>query len=333
MRVGIQNKGILDLSVVRGVGSYVTMLLEGLATFGKKYDLLLDQQTYDVLLHPGFFPYGQLDLNTESKNVVVVHDLIPLKYAEHYPAGIRGVWRWFQNRNKLRSCDGLITDTEVVKKEIVQKVGVPTNRIRVIYPAVKNIFYQQPKKIEYPPEFESLPPKFLLYVGDVTWNKNLVTLARAVQESNTTIVLVGKALVQRDSINHPWQRSFKEFVSLTQNDKRFIFLGYVPDELVMSLYRRAVATVLPSYDEGFGLPWLEAALCGAPVILSKIPVFEEITRGTSVYINQHDAHSCAQTLGELFFNKPPVLSQQTKQAKSFSQEAFIKGLSDYLHQL
>lgn len=326
MRVGIYTKGIVDLSIVRGVGSYVTMLIEAIEQFGDTYDIQLSHHHYDVLIHPGFFPYSVLELEPHIKNILVIHDLIPLKYPGHFPAGWRGVWKWFRNKYKVRSCAGVITDTEVVKKEITKYIGLSQDKIRVVYPAAKKLFYSSiSSKIE-DSLFAILPEKYVLYVGDVTWNKNLENLAYAVQKSNATLVLVGKALSQQDTASHPWQRSFKSFLEIVKNDKQFIFLGYVPDEQVMYLYQHALCTILPSYDEGFGLPWLEASLAGSPMVVSKIPVFEEITHGVSIYCDPHSVTSIAHVLEGAYTRQgyKAILQEQHTRAKTFSQNAFLK---------
>jgi glycosyltransferase involved in cell wall biosynthesis len=334
MRVGIHNKGILDLSVVRGVGSYISMMLEALEQYGGRYHLQLDQNRYDILIHPGFFPYTNIDLDDKKKNVVVIHDLIAIKYPRFFPAGWKGKWKWFHNSRHLKKCDAFITDSHVVQRQIVEWLRVPETKVNVVYPAAKKIFYNPGKLHENFIQSAKLPTRYAVYVGDVTWNKNLITLARAVQEANITLVLVGKALAQRDSTSHPWQRSFRRFLTITENDKRFVFLGYVPDEQVVSLYQHAAFTVLPSYDEGFGLTWLEASLVGSPVIVSKIPVIEEITQGSSVYCDPTNVQSLAQVMGELYFNDARGnLTKQVKQAKTFTQEAFVKNLSECLHRL
>lgn len=335
MRVGIHNKGILDLSIVRGVGSYVTMLVEALEQYGKKYDLHLDQEHYDVLIHPGFFPFTALELDSNTRNVLVVHDLIPLKHAAHFPAGWRGVWKWFRNKRKIRSCDLIITDTRVVKQEIVRYTRVPERKVSVVYPAAKKLYYEQNKEQLRGQFSVAIPDKYALYVGDVTWNKNLENLARAIQESNVPLVMVGKALTQRDTISHPWQRSFARFLRLVENDKRFIFLGYVPDEQVADLYRHSACTILPSFDEGFGLPWLEGSLMNTPIIVSKIPVFEEITADTSIYIDPADVHEMATAIGSIFTKEfdQSRLQKQYKRAAAFSQEAFVKSLAAALESI
>jgi len=334
MRIGIHNEGILDLSIVRGVGSYVTMMLEALEQYGSRYNIQLDQSNHTVLIHPGFVPYSRLQLDQKKKNVVVIHDLIPIKYPRYFPAGWRGVWKWYQNSHELHKSTSFITVTHVVQQEISDRLHIPLSKINVVYPAAKKIFYSPKKPIGNFVQASKLPLKYALYVGDVTWNKNLETLARAVQEANITLVLVGKALTQRDNIRHPWQRSFCKFLSITKGDKRFIFLGYVPDEQVVSLYQHAACTVLPSYDEGFGLPWLEASLVGSPVIVSQIPVMEEVTQGVSVYCDPTNVHSLAQTMGEIYFNGGSKnISKQLKRAKTFSQEAFVKSLAESLQKL
>ena len=109
MRVGIHTKGILDLSVVRGVGSYISMLMEAIEQFGDKYDVQISKDNYDVLVHPGFFPYGVLEIDPHSKNVLIIHDLIPLKYPSYFPAGWQGMWKWFINKHKVQSFCGCLS--------------------------------------------------------------------------------------------------------------------------------------------------------------------------------------------------------------------------------
>ncbi|OMQ15483.1 hypothetical protein A7K94_0209125 [Modestobacter sp. VKM Ac-2676] len=65
------------------------------------------------------------------------------------------------------------------------------------------------------------------------------------------------------------------------DDRRFRFVGGVSDAGLRWLYENCRLFVFPSLDEGFGLPVVEAAVCGAPMLLSDIPAFRELAPGAS----------------------------------------------------
>lgn len=334
MRLWVEGLETRDLSLVRGIGSYGRMVVEAVERHGRRHNLLLDKAQPEVVLHPGFTPYGSLRINSKATNILVIHDLIPLKYPRHFPAGIKGSWVLARNKRRLSEYAGFITDSQVVKEDIIRFLGVSENRVEVVYPAAKRIF-ETGDGHELPDSVTGLlPPRFMLYVGDITWNKNLKRLALAVRRVNLTLVMVGKALVSRQPLKHPWLKDFAEFKKITEGDKRFISLGYLDDGMLVKVYRRATVVVLPSIDEGFGLTWLEASLLGTPVVLSHIPVLREISRDTSVYVDPYSVSSIAGGLEELYYgDKKKICQRQRERAKEFRQEKFAARLSVSLKKL
>src|SRR5262249_31319378 len=149
-------------------------------------------------------------------------------------------------------------------KECIGRVlGVPAWRIRVLYEAASRQFRH----------LNGAGPArepFLLYVGGISPNKNLSTLIRAfhglrTRRPNARLVLVGD--YQSDGFKSCYAELKQMAISLGLDD-RVQFTGYVPDEDLVAMYNRAGAFVMPSFDEGFGLPAVEAMACGAPVIVS-----------------------------------------------------------------
>lgn len=340
-------------SAVRGIGRYLQILKENFSNEWI-FSSHLPPNPYPltpVFINP-FFNFLQHPLTMKriaKKQIAVIHDLIPLKYPSHFPPGIRGSIYILLNKLALQNYDLIITDSEASKVDIIDILGIQENRIKVIYPCLPKVFVSyglgvmsyKEKKIKDPPN-PYLTPNFCLYVGDATWNKNLIALARAIKLANVNCVFVGKvfknltvddrglkvgvedrestiennppsiinhqhlpSIFNRLSSNkfHPWQSELKEFYELIKDDKHFIFAGFVPDSELIKLYQQALFNILPSRDEGFGFSWLESANFGCPSLLSDIPVLREISGGNAIFFDPENPQDIADKIKEITSNK------------------------------
>jgi len=180
-------------SKVRGVGRYLQILKENFPKW--QYSSNIKHQTSNTFIHP-FFNFLQKPKTLKriaKKQIAVIHDLIPLKYPSKFPAGIRGNFNIFLNKLALKNYDLIVTDSEASKKDIIQILKIPEEKVKVIYPCLPKIFTnpKQPISTSFN-QFQQFSTNFCLYVGDATWNKNLVNLARAIKIANVTCVFVGK---------------------------------------------------------------------------------------------------------------------------------------------
>jgi len=332
MKIKISDKQNL-LSKKRGIGSYQQMLKEAISRYGEKNNLQLVDKEADVELITDFNFFLKNTCFSSKPTVVIIHDIIPLKYPRYFPAGLKGWFNWQLNLNKIKKLRGIITDSVVVKKELVDKFKLNNKQIKVVYPAAKAI-YEKPPLVPVPSFSSKIPKSFFLYNGDVTWNKNLPRLAKAIKKTKFTLVLTGAALINRKNLSHPWHKSFVSFLKEVDDNPNFIFLGYVKDSELIWLYQKAKAVVLPSIEEGFGLPWLEASLLGTPVIISKTAVTEEITKGVSYFVNPLEVSSLAEALEKAFSNKETrLIVKQQNQAYFYSQKRFVVSLKTALQNL
>lgn len=322
-------------SAVRGVGRYLQILKENFPEWiYVNNDAVIRFGIGDIFINP-FFNFLQPPLTMRrlaKKQIAVVHDLVPLKYPKHFPAGIKGNINIYLNKLALRNYDLVVTDSEASKKDIIGILRLPENIIKVIYPCLPQSFL----KIKDSGLNENLKLKiknFILYVGDATWNKNLVNMARAIKIADVGCVFVGKVFnkdgLNKDSLyRNPWQRELKQFVEETRDDKRFIFPGFVNDAKLFNYYQQASVNLLLSRDEGFGFSWLEAANFSCPTLLSDIPTLTEISDGKALFVNPENPNEIAKKIDNILLEKSlrkKVGEAAYERSRFFSSEKFKDG--------
>ena len=336
------------LSSVRGIGRYLQILKEN---FSDEFNFInftnFTNLKDSVFINP-FFNFLQPPLTLKrlaKKQIAVIHDLIPLKYPSHFPAGIKGSIYILLNKLALKNYDLIITDSEASKSDIINILKIKSEKLRVIYPCLPKIFTEsQNSKVKTQKynskvksntttfDFSLLTSNFCVYVGDATWNKNLVNLARTIKIADVNCVFVGKVFEKlktvfiKDSLySNPWQREFKQFIELTKGDKRFIFAGFIPDLELFKLYEQTSVNLLLSRAEGFGFSYLEAANFSCPSLLSDIPVLKEISAGNALFADPKNPTDIAEKIKEI--NSDKILRNKIgvdakKRSEYFSKEKF-----------
>lgn len=326
-----------EQSKVRGIGRYLQVLKENISdtvTFTADIKRIPKQS---IFVNP-FFNHLQKPLQigrVAHKQIAVIHDLIPLKYPQHFPIGLKAVWYKFLNNWALKSYDYIVTDSISSKTDIVKLLNIPEKKVLVIYPTVSRIFFphlnenqtdhhpfhteanqtvQEYTQFEWAQFSQNEKIKgltdYVLYVGDATWNKNLVNIAKAIKIANIPCVFVGKIfdslpsiLTQPASQVHPWQKELYNFAKEVQGDARFIFPGYVSDVELLQLYKQAKVNILMSLDEGFGFSFVESAYMSTPSVLSSTPILREIAKESAFFAYPVDPKDIAQKIVELFYDK------------------------------
>ena len=309
MKVAIDVSPLQTGHKVRGVGFYLEHLKNALVKYYPQNNYLFfqegDQIPKDVeLVH---FPYFEpfflaLPLYKRYKTVVTVHDLTPIVFPSAFPRGLKGELKWQMQKFSLKKADAIITDSQSSKRDVVRYAGVRENKVHVVYLSAGEEFTKL--KTENPilkiREKYKLPEKFLLYVGDVTWNKNLPRLLDAVLKTDYTLVMVGKNLANENyDRNNPWNHDLNRVNEIvkeqeTNTRNQFIRLGFVETEDLVKIYNLATAFIMPSLYEGFGLPILEAMSSGCPVITSKEGSLKEVANDAAFFVDAYDMEDIAK---------------------------------------
>jgi len=271
----------------RGIGFYTERLHKNLEKINQKDSefTLIPFSTKlpkaDIYHFPAFSPFFfSFPLPLVTKSILTIHDLIPIEHPAHFPAGIRGNIKWQTQRLFLPFAKHIITDSNTSKSSIVKHTGVKKERISIIYLAADETFKpikdgSELKKIK---DKYELPEKFVLYVGDMNWNKNVLLLAQTCIDQDLPLVIVGKQAVANDiEVMHPWNIELVKFQMLAKEYPHLIkCLGFVKTNDLALLYNTATVLVHPALAEGFGLPVLEAMQSGCPVIVSNCSSLPEI---------------------------------------------------------
>ncbi len=234
----------------------------------------------DVFFFSSVFSY--FPLLRPVPTLLGVHDTIADKNPQFAFASSRQRLFWKAKvKLALAQADTVVTVSDYSKQSIERVLRIPPHRIRVLYEAASPCFRRVPAPSPSEP--------FFLYVGGISPNKNLTTLIRAfhgLQPSRKAhLVLVGD--YQSDGFKSCYTE-LHELVKQLGLEQEVRFAGYVPDPELVSMYNQACAFVMPSFDEGFGLPAVEAMACGAPVIVSSGNSLAEITGGAGIVVDPHD---------------------------------------------
>lgn len=251
-------------------------------------DVLVCTDPQAIAIAPGF------------RTVAVLYDLVPLRFANQYlprTALISRASYEFQLR-QIRRAHHLIAISEASRRDAIELLGIPPNRISVAYLAVDRERFK-PSDSAYAREqmarSYSIERPYFLYVGGFDDRKNLRRLVHAfsrVAASNDTVLAIAGTLGRLG------EQLRTEMAELPSAD-RIRWLGYVPEDDLPMLYTGALALAFPSIYEGFGLPVLEAMSCGTPVLTSPTSSLPEVAEDAALYANPYSIDEIAAGLRRL----------------------------------
>ncbi|HZF38619.1 MAG TPA: glycosyltransferase family 1 protein, partial [Blastocatellia bacterium] len=253
--------------------------------------------------------------------VVTIHDLsLYTQSHTHEAANVKRGKRRMPIMARLASL--IIAPSEWTRREIVERLRVSSEKVRVIYEAAR----EGMKPL--PPHFcqgvldkYQIRPPYLLYVGTIEPRKNLLTLIRAYDELLRTTPLRPQ-LVLAGGRGWLCDEVFKLAEDLKLQDQVH-FTGYVEDGDLPALYSAAEAFVYPSFYEGFGLPPLEAMACGAPVITSDVSSLPEVVGKAGLTHAPNNTRALTEAMAKLLGDETTrehFKREGLKQAAKFSWE-------------
>jgi alpha-1,3-rhamnosyl/mannosyltransferase len=262
--------------------------------------------TPDVFYFPSLHTY--FPLIGGPPEVVSIPDAIP----EHLPRLAFPNWRrrlaWsVKRRIATHQASRITTLSESARASLVEDLHIDTRRTRVVRCALDPGFVPLPDRDEARLALAryglEATDRFLLVVGGFAPHKNHRTILQAFAllvardaDPALRLVFVG------DSKHDPYysnRTSLGLWVRQLGLSGRVLFAEYVTDEDLIRFYNASEMLIFASFDEGFGLPALEAMACGTPVIASRISSFGELLGPAGRYFDPHSPSELAAQIGEV----------------------------------
>jgi glycosyltransferase involved in cell wall biosynthesis len=223
-----------------------------------------------------------------GKRVVTLHDLFFLKHPDMVEGEVRRDYVALV-RDHVRRADGVLCVSEYTASEARRLLDVPEEKIAVTPHGIDATYRREPREEDVDDLLRplGLPRGGVLYVGSAEKRKNLVTLVMAYltlarRRRIPPLVLAGPG--------REWAQGGSRV------GPQIVATGYLDQPALRALMAASALLVLPSLEEGFGLPVVEAMAAGLPVVCSDGSALAEVAGDAALLVDGHDASGLAHAI-------------------------------------
>lgn len=245
------------------------------------------------------FPHFNVPILYRRKFMVTIHDLI----VSHYPdSRATTLPKWLYNlklfayrlvvRHAIINSYKILAVSQFTKQDIERYYPRVADKIEVTYEGF-SVEHGHSQSIELDEEYGITKP-YILHIGAAYPHKNLYRLLQAWKLSQATLkgkyqlVIAGR----KDFFMNRLEQEAKDL----KLDEDVLFLGFVPDGHLASLYQYSLAYIFPSFIEGFGLPAIEAQSYGVPVLAANNSSLPEILGNSAIYFDPFNINDISKII-------------------------------------
>lgn len=267
-------------------------------------------------------------LSNKVKKVVTIHDLIYKKLPKTFSFFDRKIYH-HKTKKAIEQADAIIAVSQQTKNDLRELFLIPEYKIEVIYPTWNKEFEHEcgyALKEDFLEKFR-LPRDFMLFVGSISKRKNLINTLKAFllpENLDKNLVVV----TQGGDEYHKAQ----SFIYENGLENRIYFLNHILWYELPIIYHLSQGLIYPSLYEGFGLPILEALVCGKPVITSNVSSMPEVGGEACIFIDPNNVEELSSAINFIYYNlnlAEEIKFKAAHQIQKFHPETSTK----QLHQL
>ena len=239
-------------------------------------------------------PYWASPLWPAVPTVVTIHDVIPLMLPAYRGGPLVRLYTRLA-ATSARQATLVLTDSLASKRDIEAQLGLPANRVRVVYLAHDGRFSREPADDDAAIRRQyGLPERYVLYLAGHDVRKNVARLVEAFDivahaDDDVTLVIGGRLPDGDDPLFFD-PRPLVASLGLADAVR---LIGWVEEAHKPALYRGAACAVFASRYEGFGLPVLEALACGTPLVTSTAASLPELAGDAAFAVDPDDVKGMA----------------------------------------
>jgi len=293
----------------------------------------------DLFIYTSFFDFEKKysdPANLKCKVAIIVYDIIPVILWEYYMNFFpeKTKIEYFRRIVRIRECDKILTISQSVKNDLVEILEMPPSTIDVIYAGIdlENKNYSSNYfSFNFLQKKFNIFNKYIFSVPSMDVRKNIFGLIEAYGLIDTSIKNEYQLVISNE-LNEEYETKLREHARKCGiPDNNLVFTNYVSEEELNILYQNSSIFVFPTFNEGFGLPVLEAMHHGIPVITSNVSSLPEVVGDAGILIDPHNIKEIANEIMNLLKNSQKMYELSIKgknQSKKFSWTRTAKLLLD-----
>jgi glycosyltransferase involved in cell wall biosynthesis len=272
-----------------------------------------------------YAPHYNIPIMWRRRLLVTIHDLNHLLDTTY-----RGSWKSRLYAKPLLSlaaanADVIITPSEYTKAMLSEHLNTEHGKISVIPCCVASCFHRKEEKEarSHVARQLGISRPYLLFVGNCAPNKNVPLLLESVAQLRS----------RRDdapllvlAVNEcKWKPQMQDYGRRLGLHDQVIWLEKITDVLLAELYSAALMTIVPSFEEGFGLPVIESMACGTPVVCSHVASLPEVAGDAALFFSPHSCEQLTDNIEHLMHStatRERLVAAGLERSSLFSQQRF-----------
>lgn len=250
------------------------------------------------------FPHFNVPIFYNDKFIVTIHDLVHQHFSQ-FSASTKKVGYFMKKlgykkafSHAIKNSEKIITVSNFTRKCLMDEWKIDSDKIILTYEGVDKNLVEISKKIkqdeikEVLEKFDLHPP-LIFYIGNAHPHKNLKLLIESF------LILRKKFLSLKLVLSGPNHKFWDDLRSKYEVEKSVLFTGFLSDTELVAVFKSSLIFVIPSLEEGFGLPLLEAFEFGVPVASSSAGALKEIGGDSAIYFNPLDIDECVSKISQV----------------------------------